>query len=99
MDEIAAMFPTHPPFCHPTPVTRPTFCALLNFAAAVVAFEYAAAQSPSPGAANTAVADAKREIVNDFILEDLLHRKKGIGSKTKAGRRRRLYLRPYRHRH
>jgi hypothetical protein len=70
------MFPTHPPFCHPTPVARLTFCVLLNFANAIVAFEYAAAQVPSPGAANTAVVHANREIVRDFILEDWLHRKK-----------------------
>lgn len=94
MDEIAAMFPTHPPFCHPTPVARLTFCELLNFASAVVAFEYAATQSPSPGAANTAVADAKRDIVRDFILEDWQHRKKGWVAKKKAGRRSRLYLWP-----
>lgn len=66
---IAAIFPTHPPFCHPTPVARPTFWELLNLAKAAVAFEYAEAQSPSPAAAKMGVAYASSGIASDFIFK------------------------------
>jgi len=65
--EIAARFPTQGPFSQPTPVTREILFAELSFASAVAAFVYAAAQSPSPAAANIGVTNARREI--DRILK------------------------------
>ena len=99
MESIAARFPTHPPFCHPSPVARPTFWELLNCANAVVAFEYADAQSPSPAAAKTGVAHARREIANDFILRgerEQTLRQRCVGrlkGDRNVGGRTRTYLR------
>ena len=88
MESIAAIFPTHPPFCHPTPVARPTFWVLLNCAKAVAAFEYADAQSPSPAAAKTGVAHvARREIASDFILRGEQFEAKGWDEGTSVGGR------------
>jgi hypothetical protein len=62
------MFPTQGPFSHPIPVANETLFAFDSFAKAVFAFEYAAAQSPSPAAAKIGIAKARTEIIEVLIL-------------------------------
>jgi len=68
MAAIAAMFPTHGPFSHPIPVAKAALSAFESFASAVLAFAYAAAQSPSPAAAKMGIAKARKERIGAFIL-------------------------------
>lgn len=64
----APVLPTHGPFSHPIPVARATLLAFVSFARAVAALAYAAAQSPSPGAARTMGRSATREKAWKCIL-------------------------------
>jgi hypothetical protein len=75
---MAAILPTQGPFSHPIPVAKAALLVFESFASAVLAFAYAAAQSPSPAAANIGMANARRERIGDFIL----HRKKDGEKKT-----------------
>jgi hypothetical protein len=65
---MAAILPTQGPFSHPIPVAKAALLVFESFASAVLAFAYAAAQSPSPAAANIGMANARRERIGAFIL-------------------------------
>jgi 3D (Asp-Asp-Asp) domain-containing protein len=60
---MAAIFPAHDTFSHQIKVAKTALLALESFASAVLAFAYAAVQSPSPGATSTGMAKARREIL------------------------------------
>jgi hypothetical protein len=83
------MFPTQGPFSHPIPVANAALLVFESLASAVLAFAYAAAQSPSPAAANIGAANARRDRIGAFILaQESMSGKKTWYSQSKSGTRR-----------
>lgn len=66
--EIGGVFPTHGPFCHPTPVAKDTFSSIVKFATNCCACCIASAQLSLPSPALNLIKN-KLKLCNKRFVE------------------------------